>query len=128
MTSIIVIDEYKSILDATQMALSYHGWDVSTYQSGEAFLADLAEHVLHPACLIMDPDLPGICGAEVARALKRNGWHIPIIGLTARPGNKISSDLIAAGAIVMLTKPVSERQLTEHIRTALSRTKSAKTL
>jgi FixJ family two-component response regulator len=116
--SVAIVDHDEDILDAVRMALEDIGWCVRTYSTGEDFLADVKKH--RPDCLILDPHLPGLSGAEVARALTEDNRHIPIIGLTARPASLVTDELVNAGARVMLTKPATFEDLVEYVQAAIT--------
>ena len=115
--TIAIVDDDEAILDAMQLALEEQRWDIKTYSTGEEFLATLSDSAL--GCVVLDPHLPGLSGGEVARWVA--GAGVPIIGLTARPGSPLASEVIDAGACAMLTKPVSSEELIGHIRAALGR-------
>lgn len=113
-----IVDDDTSILDSMTLLIEAEGWAASVHASGEDFLAN---H--HRAgkidCLILDPHLDGITGAEVARALI--GSQIPIIVLTARPESPITRRISMLGSFTILTKPVKPHILIEHINNAISR-------
>ena len=90
-TTIAVVDIDVAILDSIQQLLESYRWTVRIYETGEAFLADYDNHG-HPDCLILDPDLPGISGGDVVRALADGKTHIPVIGLTARPPRPVTPE------------------------------------
>lgn len=114
---IAVVDDDAEILDSISLVLELHRWRVLTYTTGEAFLADLER--VQPDCLILDPHLPGLNGADIARSIVSENRNIPIIGLTARPYGPVVAEVENAGALVMLTKPVTEEVLIDHVRVAL---------
>ncbi len=114
---VAIVDDDASILDALEIALEFDGWHVRTYSSGGAFLQDLNEH--KPDCLILDPHMPGLSGADVAHSMARDHADVPIIGLTARPDSPITEEVLNAGARTMLTKPVTFELLIEHIQSAI---------
>lgn len=115
--NIAIVDDDESILDAVKLVLEDEGWRVRTYATGEEFLADFDRHT--PNCLILDPNLPGVSGAEVARSVVDGSGQIPIIGLTARPTGPVSTELVNAGAHVILTKPVTTEELVDQIQRAV---------
>lgn len=118
--TIAVVDDDVRILDAIEMVLAEEGWAVRTYVTGETFLNGL-EHDGAPQCLILDPHLPGISGAEVACAIIDGdpGRDVPIIGISARPSSAVSHQLISAGAQVMLMKPVAAEELVAQVYATL---------
>ncbi len=115
--SIAIIDDDEAILDAVQFVLEIEGWQVWTFATGETFLADFRRH--EPDCIILDPHLPTMNGAEVARSVYAVNRHIPIICLTAYPTSPVTAEVMQAGARVMLTKPATFEELYEQVQTAI---------
>lgn len=115
---IAIVDDDETVLDAIQLVLEEEGWHVHTYLRGEDFLADLGNHEVD--CVILDPHLPGITGAHVARSLMNASSHVPIVGLTARPSSPLTIEVINAGARVMLTKPIAAEDLVEQVQAAIT--------
>jgi len=117
--TIAVVDDDEAILDAMRLVLEGQNWDIQTYTTGEEFLADMSNH--KPECVVLDPHLPGLSGAEVARSVAQANAGIPIIGLTAQPGSPLAVEVVGAGAWAMLTKPVTSEELVDYIRAAVGR-------
>lgn len=117
--NIAIVDDDEAILDSLQLLLEDHGWRIWTYPTGEAYL--LGRDRPKPDCLILDPHLPGLSGAEVARRASNGRLDIPIIGLSARPCAPLAIELVAAGALVMMQKPVTEKELVAQIESAIHR-------
>lgn len=115
---VAVVDDHEAILDSIRLVLEEQQWDVRTYSSGEAFLADI-DAAGDFDCVILDPHLPGISGSEVVRTLADHPRRMPVIGLTARPNSPVTLAVTAAGAFGLLTKPVTSQQLIEQILAAL---------
>jgi two-component system OmpR family response regulator len=115
---IAVVDDDASVLDAVRLVLEKEGWSARTYSSGETFLASLDNSP--PDCLILDPHLPGLGGAEVARRVSTNGYAIPIIALTAWPGTPETEEILDSGVHAMLTKPVKAEALVDLVRQSVA--------
>jgi len=119
--TVAVVDDDVRILDALELLFEAEGWTVQTYTTGEAFLRDLANNGA-PQCLILDPYLPGINGAEVAQAIVNagSGASTPIIVLTARPSGTVTQEIMKAGARTLFTKPIAAEDLIEEVNAALT--------
>lgn len=115
---VAVVDDDSGVLDAVQLVLETEGWAVSTFPNGEDFLASLNSDA--PDCLILDPHLPGLNGAEVIQAVSRGGRSIPTICLSARPDTPIAREVLANGAQAVLTKPVKAENLVGVVRDLLA--------
>lgn len=115
---VAVVDDDRCILEAVRLAFAdAERWEIRTYGDGETLLEDVARGS-PPACLVLDPHLPGISGADVARALLRTA-RVPIVGLTALPTSPLATEMAAAGALVVLTKPVAYERLMSAIEAAI---------
>jgi FixJ family two-component response regulator len=110
--SVAVVEDDDLILDATRLVLESHGWEAHTYPTGEAFLADIELGVTYD-CLVLDPHLPGISGADVAAAISGSG--IPILVLTARPDSPLTKAVVRLGARTVIIKPVDAVRLADTI-------------
>jgi FixJ family two-component response regulator len=60
---IAVLDDEPQFCKAVARLLNTHGFDVVTFTSGEAFLADCAAQL--PDCLLLDLHMPDLSGFEV---------------------------------------------------------------
>ncbi|MEO9215687.1 MAG: response regulator, partial [Rhodanobacter sp.] len=80
---------------------------------GLAALAELAQASF--AAVLLDLDLPGVDGFQIARLIRQReqiGPHLPIIAVTARTGNEDEARARAAGMDGFLHKPLTGEQLT----------------
>ena len=116
---VAIVDSDAAVLDSVSLVLEIHGWQVRTYSSGESFLDDLSRR--HPDCVVLDPHLPRLSGADVVRTVSKGNGHIPVIALTARPTSKLTADVAKAGVAAVLTKPVSEETLVSSIQEAVKK-------
>lgn len=84
MQTVLVADGDRSCADAVAMLLNRHGVEAScTYDGREAI--HLAQR-LHPQNVIMDVEMPGTSGFEVARELRTSfGKAIRIVAYTGVP-------------------------------------------
>ena len=115
---VAVVYDDDAILDALQLLLAASGWKVRTYRSGETFVDDLSENT--PDCLVLDSHLPGLSGADVARALSTRYPNIPIIGITAQHGSRLANEVLSAGANAMLTTPIDAELILSKVQNAIS--------
>lgn len=101
-----------------QLALSRHGHDVRTAETGEAGLDQLRSTV--PDLVVLDLMLPGIDGIEVCRRIRSAG-EVPVIMLTARADDFDVVGGLAAGADDYVIKPAQPTVLDARIRAVLRR-------
>jgi FixJ family two-component response regulator len=114
--NVAVVDDDPAVLKALARLLRTRAFNVTTFQSGEQFLASLAEQL--PDCLILDLQMPGMTGLEIQQTLARRGIAIPTIIVTAHDEAGIRERCRSAGAIAYLAKPVPQAALFAAIEAA----------
>jgi len=121
-----VIDDDTRLLKALSRLLSTHGYRVATYSSAKEFL----DHTLppHPACVLLDYQMPGMSGVELQQILAQRNLNLPIIFLSGRGDIPLAVETLKLGALDFLTKPVEEDVLIGSIRSALIRSREERAL
>ena len=112
---IAIVDDDASVCEAIQGLVEASGFAAEAFSSAEEFLQ--SERLNDTACLITDVQLPGMSGLQLQNHLGVSGSHIPIIVITAFPGD--DRQALAAGAICFLRKPVVKEDLLTCIHLAL---------
>jgi DNA-binding response OmpR family regulator len=111
---LLVVEDDRSLAEALRRGLVQEGHVVDVAHDGtEGF--DLAETGLHDA-LILDVMLPGMDGMTVARRLREDRQHVPILMLTARDALPDRLKGFNAGADDYLTKPFAFEELLARLR------------
>jgi FixJ family two-component response regulator len=116
---VFVVDDDRSIRDATRSLLASVGLRVETFRTAQEFLA--AHRPDAPACLVLDVRMPGLSGLDLQRELSATKTPIPIIFITGHGDVPMSVDAMKAGAVEFLTKPFRDQQLLDAIQIALER-------
>jgi FixJ family two-component response regulator len=114
---IVIVEDDISVRESLPDLLEEFGYAAQTFASAEEFLASNA--VCDASCLIVDIGLPGMSGPDLHRELIGRGFSIPIIFITARADYSIPPDLLKAGGIACLIKPLGERELRAALDLAL---------
>ena len=112
---IAIVDDDASVCEAIQGLLTAFGFTAEAFSSAEAFLQ--SERLADTACLITDLQLGGMSGLQLQDHLSASGSRIPIIVITAFPGD--GRRALASGAVGFLSKPVITEDLLTCIRLAL---------
>ncbi len=115
---ITIIDDDASVCRALQRLIRSFGMRTSTFASGELFLLDLAS-AERPDCVLLDVQMPGMSGFEVQEQLARDRFDFPLIFITAHNGEGIEDRATVAGAVGLLNKPFTDRELLELLQIAL---------
>jgi CheY-like chemotaxis protein len=79
---LLLVDDYPDALEAWSLVMRLAGYDVTAVATGEQAL-DIANRE-HPDVILLDLQLPGVSGFEVARRLRTRDdtAGIPLIAVT----------------------------------------------
>ncbi len=116
--SIAVVDHDDSVSDPIKILIEMNGWRAKTYKSCESFLEEIQRSAL-PDCLVLDLRFPRMGGVELLQKLTKSDLNIPTIILTAHPDGPLATSALTAGALEIITKPVSGDQLITKIGIAV---------
>ena len=121
MAAILLIEDDPLVRRGLQLALSRHGHDVRTAETGEDGLREFGSST--PDLVVLDLMLPGIDGFEVCRRIRTAG-PVPVIMLTARGDDFDVVGGLEAGADDYVIKPARPTVLDARIRAVLRRSTS----
>src|SRR5438270_8650540 len=107
--SLAVVDDDVTVLRSLSRLLSVSGYDVSTFNSADAFLRSLDSW--QPEMLLLDLRMPEADGLSLQKALTDRGHDIPIVFLSGHGDVSSSVRAIRGGAIDFLEKPCDEQML-----------------
>lgn len=124
MSTILIIEDESELVKVLRSYLEQAGFTVLTASRGETGLSTW-EH-RHPDLVILDLNLPGLDGLDVARAIRRRA-DTPIIMLTARVEEADQLIGLELGADDYITKPFSPRLVVARVRALLRRSETAPT-
>ncbi len=115
---IALVDDDRNITTSITMALEAEGFEVVSYNDGEAGLKGLLEDP--PELVVLDIKMPRMDGMEVLSRLREKS-AIPVIFLTSKDDEVDEVIGLRMGADDYIKKPFSQRLLIERIRTLLRR-------
>ncbi|MFL6125399.1 response regulator [Actinophytocola sp.] len=118
MVAILLIEDDPLVRRGLQLALSRHGHEVRTADTGERGLDEF--HASTPQLVVLDVMLPGLDGVEVCRRIRATS-EVPVIMLTARGDDLDVVGGLAAGADDYVVKPARPTVLDARIRAVLRR-------
>lgn len=119
MATILVVDDEIKIVRLVRDYLEAAGFRVVVAYDGQTALAQSRHE--KPDLIVLDLNLPGMDGLDVARAVRREA-RTPIIMLTARVEETDRIVGLELGADDYVIKPFSPRELVARIRAVLRRT------
>jgi FixJ family two-component response regulator len=114
---ISIVDDDRSIREATKALLRSAGYLVETFASADTFLE--SEALRTTECLILDIRMPGIDGLELQSRLHAAASAVPIIFVTAHDNQANRRRAAEAGAVAFFAKPFDGEALVGVVETAL---------
>jgi two-component system alkaline phosphatase synthesis response regulator PhoP len=115
---LLVVEDERSIQTIVRTYLENAGFQVVCIENGLTALSAVREH--RPDLLILDLNLPGMDGLEVAARLRQES-DVYILMLTARSEEADRVAGLRIGADDYLTKPFSPRELVARVEAILRR-------
>ena len=118
MSRIALVDDDRNILTSVSMTLEAEGYEVDTYNDGQAALDAFNKRL--PDMAVLDIKMPRMDGMELLQRLRQK-TSMPVIFLTPKD-DEIDEVLgLRMGADDYVKKPFSQRLLVERIRALLRR-------
>lgn len=118
MATILIIEDEHELARVVQSYLEQAGMTVRVEARGDRGLA--AWEQLHPDLVLLDLNLPGMDGLDVARAIRRKE-ETPIIMITARAEETDRLIGLELGADDYIVKPFSPREVVARVKAVLRR-------
>ena len=122
MPTVLIIEDESELVKVLRSYLEQAGFNVLTAYRGDTGLS-IWEHK-RPDLVLLDLNLPGVDGLDVAREIRRKA-DTPLIMLTARVEETDRLIGLELGADDYITKPFSPREVVARVRAVLRRAGSA---
>mgnify|MGYP003870472347 CR=1 FL=1 len=122
MATILIIEDEQELVRVLRAYLEQAGFEVLSASRGDTGLT--AWETRQPDLVILDLNLPGMDGLDVARAIRRSktgNANTPILMLTARVDEADQLVGLEIGADDYVTKPFSPRLVVARVRALLRR-------
>ena len=103
---ISIVDDDALARDGIRELVESLGYKATTFESAQHFLR--SNMLAETTCLITDVQMPGLSGLELQGALQSQGYHTPVILITAYPNGKHRTRALDNGAVGFLSKPFDE--------------------
>jgi tungstate transport system substrate-binding protein len=114
---ISIVDDDPLARDGIRELVESLGYKTITFGAAEDFLQ--SSLLADTACLITDLQMPGLSGLELQEALRLQGYHTPVILITAFPNEKHRTRALDNGAVGFLSKPFEEVSLIKCLTAAI---------
>ena len=116
---VAIVDDDKSIRNATQDLLRAAGFSAITFKDARCFLGSASR--ASAACLVADMRMPGMTGLELYQELIASGHTIPTVIMSAHTEDLTQAREREVGIICYLTKPFGPDELLACVRRAFSK-------
>jgi two-component system OmpR family response regulator len=120
---ILVVDDEPYLADLVATALRYEGYATEVAGTSAEAVAKAAE--FGPDLIVLDVMLPDGDGMDTCRRLRRAGFDMSVVFLTARDATEDKVAGLTVGGDDYVTKPFSLEELIARIRAVLRRTQAA---
>ena len=117
---IVIIEDEEDILELEEYHLQKAGYEVTGFLSTKKVEELLAEEEVD--LLIVDRNLPGTEGSEFVAQLRREGYQIPVIFVSAKDRDEEVEEGFLRGGDDYLTKPFNMNELVLRVKSILRRT------
>jgi len=116
---IVIIEDEEDILELVEYHLQKAGFETMGFLSTDNVEQFLEEE--QPALMIVDRNLPSCDGSEFVASLRKDGFRIPVIFLTAKDQDQDIEDGFERGGDDYITKPFRPKELVLRIKALLRR-------
>jgi two-component system response regulator FixJ len=113
---VYLIDDEAAVRRSVSFMLKTAGFDVESFESGEAFLKVAAG--LAPGAVLLDVRLGGMDGLAVQQELRDRGIMLPVIIITGHGDVALAVRAMRAGAVDFIEKPFDKAALLTAIASA----------
>lgn len=113
---VYLVEDDEDISFALQFMLNANGFDVTTFQTGQALL----QHIRHGQqfSVLMDLRLPDVSGLDLLVRIKALMPSVPVVVMTGFGQVQMAVRAMKLGALDFLEKPIDEALLVELLKRA----------
>jgi len=114
---ILIIDDNLEFTEMVRQVLNTEGFQVHIALDGKTALGKMLSEF--PELVLLDLKLPDIPGEELLRRIRELNENTAIIVVTGYGGEQVAVDLMKAGAMDFISKPLERESLVRAIKDAL---------
>jgi DNA-binding response OmpR family regulator len=121
MTKILIAEDEPDIRELVTFMLRFAGYEVLAASNGEEAVQAASREI--PDLILMDVRMPRMTGYDACRVMKANPdlVDVPVVFLSAKGQESEIQSGLDAGAEEYLLKPFSPDELTNRVRSILSK-------
>lgn len=117
--TVSIVDDNADLRSSLNWMLTKEGLKVKTYESAEDFLENYDPNL--PGCVLLDLRMPGMNGLQVQKRMIEQDWIAPVIIISAHADVQTAVAAMQAGAMHLLEKPFSRKDLLDRIHVAVEK-------
>jgi FixJ family two-component response regulator len=117
--TVFIIDDDASVCRFLSRLVRQAGLEARTFPSAEEFLESRTGPVLHPACLVLDLQMPGLGGLALQRELASEPVPCPVVFISGDGDIPSAVEAMKQGAVTFLTKPFETADILTAVEEAL---------
>jgi len=121
---VLAVDDDGFMRVLLERAFTAAGIQVETFASASELLA--SEHLLAPAVVLLDIQMPGMSGLELQRVLRERGVLLPVMFLAGSADIAVAVTAMRAGAVDFVEKPFVATDLVARVRDAFAQYEPAR--
>ena len=113
-SSVFIVDDNAAVRDALLTLLDSVGIRALGFESGEQFLEQLNPG--NAGCALLDVRMPGICGLELARQMRKRQSELPIVFISAHGDVRLAVEAMRLGAEDFIEKPFRDQDVIDRVQ------------
>ncbi len=122
MTSVLIVDDERSMRDFLKIFLEKEGYNVSTAEDGKSALDLIVNHSFD--VVISDIKMPVMTGIELLDSVKQNHPELPVIMITAFASPNDAVIAMKNGAFDYISKPFNVEEIKSVIESATNKNRA----
>ena len=100
---IFIVDDDPAIRKMLSIVFAQAGFHATCFAEGAALLA--SAHLVIPACIILDVNIPGRSGLDILKQLNAEDYPAPVFVISGQGDIPMAVDAIRNGALDFIEKP-----------------------
>ena len=100
---IFIVDDDPAVRQMLSIVFAQAGFHATCFAEGAALLA--SAHLVIPACIILDVNIPGRSGLDILKQLNAEDYPAPIFVISGEGDIPMAVDAIRNGALDFIEKP-----------------------
>jgi FixJ family two-component response regulator len=114
---IFIVDDDPAIRKMLSIVFAQAGFHATCFAEGAALLA--SAHLVIPACIILDVNIPGRSGLDILKQLNAEDYPAPIFVISGEGDIPMAVDAIRNGALDFIEKPFRASAMVARVKESI---------